>query len=74
MKPTRIRAQAAARRYVASCVATTLRNDLDSGAGWLHRYLGGDEGNLDGPKTEALVHQAARELIAQLVDFSKKYR
>lgn len=73
MRPTRISSKAAARRYVTANVAATLRNDFDSGAGWLHRKLPGDDtGNLDGPKSERLVQEAARELINQLNDFSKK--
>lgn len=69
MKATRIRTTAAARRYVASNVAACLSADFDNGSEWMHA---GFEGNLDGPKSEKLVHKAARELMAQLRAFSKK--
>lgn len=69
MKAKRIRSVAAARRYVASNVATCLSADFGNGSEWMHA---GFEGNLDGPKSERLVHDAARELMAQLRAFSKK--
>ncbi len=69
MKPTRIRSQKAARKYVARCMATTLQNDFDSGAHWLNRSS--LDGNLDGQKSEELVHQAARELIEQLLEAAR---
>lgn len=68
MKKARIRSAAAARRYVTSNVASCLSADFSNGSEWMHA---GFEGNLDGPKSERLVHEAANELIAQLRAFSK---
>lgn len=69
MKPTRIRSASSARRYVASNVAACLSADFGNGSEWMHA---GGEGNLDGPQSERLVHEAAQQLIAQLREFSKK--
>lgn len=69
MKPTRIRNQAQARRYVAGNVATMLRADFDNASEWMHHHDG--DGNLSGGRSEELVHQAARELAQQLENFSK---
>ena len=72
MKATRIRSKAGAQRYVTRCVATILRNELDNGSGWLHRYLDGDDGNLADISSERLVHEAVRELIQQLANHGGK--
>lgn len=76
MKPKRIRSAAEARRYVAESLAATLRNDLDSGADYLHtatRINDRLEGNLAGANSQALVHEAARRLIAQLEGAAQLY-
>lgn len=70
----RIRTRASAQRYVAGCVAAMLEADFSNASEWMHADVGIDGGNLDGPKSEALVHQAARELARQLHDFSKGKR
>lgn len=74
MKKKRIRTQAAARRYVAGCVASMLDAEFDNASEWMHADVGIDGGNLAGVKSEKLVHQAARELSQQLHAFGKGRR
>ncbi len=63
----RFRKPVDAQRYVAGSVAALLQNEFDNGSGWLHLNQDDEDvGNLADLKTEKLVHEAARQLEAQL--------
>lgn len=62
MRKERIRTMKMARKYVAWCVETLLRSEIDNGSHWM---TAGD-GNLNGEHSEKLVRVAVQELIIEL--------
>ncbi len=61
MSRTRIRTKGSARRYVARNVAAMLDADFANASEWMHQCsFHGEDGNLDGAKSEQLVHAFSR--------------